>query len=129
MINNDAIDSYNHRLTANLGDIPKLTASQKDAVKAHGSKAENLLLNKDIAMFIHQAKFDIMDQLSAIRGYTEEDNTRRVALSNQLAGIDSFIAGLQRAVYMKNRVVSPQPEGPVQDPSQQQHPLKEVYKP
>lgn len=128
MINNDAIDSYNHRLTANLGDIPKLTPAQKDAVKAHGSKAENLLLNKDIAMFIHQAKFDIMDQLSAIRGYAEEDNTRRVALSNQLAGIDSFITGLQRAVYMKNRVVNPKLEGPVRDPAQH-NPTKEVYTP
>lgn len=128
MINNDAIDSYNHRLTATLGELHKLSAAQKDAVKAHGSKAENLLINKDVAMFIHQAKFDIMDQLSSIRGYTEEDNTRRVALSNQLAGIDSFIAGLQRAVYMKNRVVSPVQEGPAKDPTPY-NPTKEVYKP
>jgi len=128
MINNDAIDSYNHRLTATLGDLPKLTPAQRDAVKAHGSKAENLLLNKDVAMFIHQAKFDIMDQLSMIRGYAEEDNTRRVALSNQLAGIDSFIAGLQRAVYMKNRVVNPKPEGPAADPAHY-NPTKEVFKP
>jgi len=128
MINNDAIDSYNHRLTATLSDLPKLTPAQRDAVKTHGSKAENLLLNKDVAMFIHQAKFDIMDQLSLIRGYAEEDNTRRVALSNQLAGIDSFIAGLQRAVYMKNRVVNPKQEGPARDPAQH-NPTKEVYTP
>ena len=128
MINNDAIDSYNHRLTATLSDLPKLTPAQKDAVKTHGSKAENLLTNKDVAMFIHQAKFDIMDQLSMIRGYAEEDNTRRVALSNQLAGIDSFIAGLQRAVYMKNRVVNLKQEGPAKDPAQF-NPTKEVFKP
>jgi hypothetical protein len=79
-------------------------------------------------MFIHQAKFDIMDQLSAIRGYTEEDNTRRVALSNQLAGIDSFITGLQRAVYLKNRVVNPTQEGPARDPAHY-NPTKDVYKP
>lgn len=127
MINDEAIDSYNHRLTANIGDLQKLSASQKDAIKSHGSKAEALLLNRDVAMFIHQAKFDIMDQLSAIRGYTEEDNTRRVALSNQLAGIDSFIAGLQRAVYMKNRVVNPPQEGPARDPAHH-NPTKEVYK-
>jgi hypothetical protein len=128
MINEQAIDSYNHRLTANLGDIPKLTASQRDAVKAHGTRAENLLSNKDVAMFVHQAKFDIMDQLSSIRGYTEEDNIRRVALSNQLAGIDSFITGLQRAVYMKNRVVNPASEGPTRDPALH-NPAKEVFKP
>jgi hypothetical protein len=128
MINEQAIDSYNHRLTANLGDIPKLTASQRDAVKAHGTRAENLLSNKDVAMFVHQAKFDIMDQLSSIRGYTEEDNIRRVALSNQLAGIDSFITGLQRAVYMKNRVVNPASEGPTIDPALH-NPAKEVFKP
>ena len=128
MINEQAIESYNHRLTAHLGDLPKLTVSQRDAVKTHGSRAEALLLNRDVAMFIHQAKFDIMDQLSAIRGHTDEDNTRRVALSNQLAGIDSFIAGLQRAVYLKNRVVNPEPEGLARDPAPY-NPAKEVYKP
>lgn len=128
MINDEAIESYNHRLTANLNDLPKLSASQLDAIKTHGTRAENLLTNRDVAMFIHQAKFDIMDQLSAIRGHSEEDNTRRVALSNQLAGIDSFIAGLQRAVYMKNRVVNPRQEGPARDPAPY-NPTKEVYKP
>lgn len=128
MINDEAIESYNHRLTANLNDLPRLTPSQRDAIKTHGTKAENLLLNRDMAMFVHQAKFDIMDQLSAIRGHSEEHNTQRVALSNQLAGLDSFIAGLQRAVYMKNRVVNPKPEGPAADPAPY-NPTKEVYKP
>ena len=59
---------------------------------------------------------EVADALSAINGYTEEDNHRRVALSNQLRGIDQFIATLQRAVYMKNRVVTQQQEGPATEP-------------
>jgi len=48
--------------------------------------------------------------LTQITGHTQDDNSRRIALSNQLAGLDSFVATLQRAVYLKNRVVTLQTE-------------------
>ena len=65
-------------------------------------------------MFIHQYKFELCDQLAAINGYTPDDNNKRIAISNQIGGIDSFVSSLQRAVYLKNRVVTlqTQPEEP-----------------
>ena len=125
MINEDAIEAYNRRLTVNIGDLAKLTPARQDAVKAHGGRAEALLKNQDLAMFIHQYKFEVTDTLASISGHDPDSNARRVALSNHLSGIDQFVASLQRAVYMKNRVVSQQ-EGPALTPTD---PLKEVYKP
>ena len=111
MIEQDAVEAFNTRLTANLNDLANLTPGQRDAVKAHGSRAEALLRNPDLAMFIHQYKFEVTDALSNIDGHGPDDNSRRVEFDNHLAGIDAFIASLQRAVYIKNRVVSTQ-DGP-----------------
>ena len=104
MINEEAVDAYNSRLTVDLSQPSKLTASQKDQVRHYGSQAEALLKNRDLAMFVHHFKFTIADELSNIRNHTAEDNAQRVALSHQLAGIDSFVNSLKRAVYLKNRV-------------------------
>lgn len=110
MLTPEAIEAYNTRLNVNLNNIKTMKASELDRVKQHGSSAEALLKNRDLALFIHQFKFNIADQLSAIAGYSEEENNKRVALSNQLAGIDGFVSELQRAVYMKNKVVTLQTE-------------------
>lgn len=108
MINEDAVTAFNNRLTANLNNIKTMTPAQLDRVKTIGSSAENLLKNKEFAQFVHSFKFEICDVLVEIKGHSAEDNATRVALTNQLSGIDSFIAQLQRAVYMKNRVVTQQ---------------------
>lgn len=108
MINEEAVNAFNNRLTANLNTIKTMTPSQLDRVKTIGTSAENLLKNKEFAQFIHSFKFEICDTLVEIKGHTAEDDANRVALSNQLSGIDSFIASLQRAVYLKNRVVTQQ---------------------
>ena len=108
MLTNDTIEAFNTRLTVNLNTIKTMKPSQLDQVKANGSNAEALLTNRDLALFIHQYKFELTDALSAIAGHAEADNNQRVALSNQIAGIDGFVATLQRAVYMKNRVVTQQ---------------------
>lgn len=110
MMTPETIDAFNSRLTVNLNTIRDMTASQLDRVKTHGSAAEALLKNKDLALFVHQWKFEVIDQLTAITGHSVDDNARRIALNNQLAGIDSFVASLQRALYMKNRVVTLQSE-------------------
>ena len=125
MIDEQAIAAYNSRLTVNIGDLAGLTPARQDAVKAHGSRAEALLRNPDLALFIHQYRFEVTDALAGILGHDPDSNARRVALANHLAGMDAFVASLQRAVYMKNRVVSQQ-EGPAPAPTD---PLKEVYKP
>jgi hypothetical protein len=104
MINENTIEFYNNRLTVDLNTIKKLSPSQEDRVRHYGSQAENLLKNKDLAMFIHHYKFEVADQLSSIRGHTSDDNMQRVALCNELSGIDSFITSLKRAVYLKSKL-------------------------
>jgi len=104
MIENDTIDFYNSRLTVDISQPSKLTPSQRDRVINYGSTAENLLKNKDLAMFVHHFKFSLADELASIRSHTPDDNARRIALSNELAGIDNFVNSLKRAVYLKNRI-------------------------
>lgn len=124
MIEQETIQAFNSRLNVDLNNIKKMTPGQLDAVKHYGSQAEALLKNKDLALFIHHFKFEVADALSAISSHAPEDNARRVALSNELRGIDQFIATLQRAVYMKTKAVNLQTTK-VQDPAED--PLKREY--
>lgn len=104
MIEQNSIDFFNNRLTYNFSDIKTLSPSQKDKIRVYGSQAENLLTNRDLAMFIHHFKFQLADELIEISGYTETDNQKRIAISNELKGIDNFINSLKKAVYYKNKV-------------------------
>jgi hypothetical protein len=104
MIDNNTIDFYNSRLTVDISQPSKLTTSQKDQVKHYGSLAEALLKNKDLAMFVHHFKFSLADELASIRSHQPDDNARRIAISNELVGIDNFVNSLKRAVYLKNRI-------------------------
>lgn len=108
MINDQVINAFNSRLNLNVNSIKTLTVEQQDRVKANGERAETLLKNKDLAMFIHQLKFDWCDQLTEIKGHTEEDNNKRVAISNKIAAIDDFVVLLKGAVVTKNTVVKQQ---------------------
>ena len=104
MINENSIEFYNDRLTFDYAKIKDLTPQQKDKIRTYGSQAENLLKSRDLAMFIHHYKFEVIDQLSSIRGHTPEDNQQRIAMANELSGIDNFINTMKRAVYYKNKV-------------------------
>jgi hypothetical protein len=104
MIDENTIEFYNNRLTVNVSNINKLTSSQQDRVRHYGSQAEALLKNKDLAMFVHHYKFEVLDNLASIRGHTPDDDTQRVAMCNELAGIDSFITSLKKAVYLKSKL-------------------------
>jgi hypothetical protein len=108
MLTQDTIDAFNNRLTIDLNSIKKMTPAQLDKVKHQGSQAEALLANRDFALFVHTFKFERMDQISEIQNHTEEDNTKRIAIANQIAGVDEFVKSLRRAVYFKDRVVSQQ---------------------
>jgi hypothetical protein len=108
MIDPAVIEAFNNRPRVNVSTIKSLTPAERDRVVVHGSGAENLLKNKDFAQFVHQFKFELADELSAIKGHTEEDNNKRIAVANQLVGIEGFVASLQRAVYMKSRAVTPE---------------------
>lgn len=113
MIENDVMEAFNNRLTANLTNIKTMTPSQLDRVKTVGTAAENLLKNKDFVLFVRQFQIESVDAQVDVTGHTAEDNALRVALSNQLKGIDNFINLLKRQVYLKNRVVTQQ-EQPVE---------------
>lgn len=104
MINEETIEFYNNRLTVDLNSIKKLTPAQADRVRHYGSQAEALLKSKDLAMFVHHFKFELADNLASIRGHTPDENAQRVALCNELTGIDSFITSLKRAVYLKSKL-------------------------
>jgi len=108
MVNDAQVEAFNNRLRVDLNNVKKMTPAQLDKVKTYGSAAENLLANKDFVQFIHHYKFEVLDQLSGISGFLPEDNEKRIAYSNYLAGIDGFIASLQRAKYYKDKVVSQQ---------------------
>ena len=106
MINDNTVEFYNSRLNVDLSSLKNLKPAQADKVRHYGTQAENLLKNKDLAMFIHHYKFEVADQLADMRGHTPTDDAQRVALSNQLVGIDSFVSSLKKAAYLKNRIVS-----------------------
>ena len=108
IINDDVVDAFNRRINVDPNNIKTMSPSQLDRVKELGTQAENLMRNKDFAYFVHAFKFDRIDVLAEVTGHTTEDNAQRVAVSNQLAGLDEFIKSLKRAVYYKNRVVSQQ---------------------
>jgi hypothetical protein len=104
MISEDVVEAYNARLTVDIGQLKNMTPSQTDKVRHYGSQAEVLLKNRELALFIHHFKFSLADELASIRSHTLDDNTRRIAISNELAGIDNFVNSLKRAVYLKNRI-------------------------
>lgn len=108
MIDNTVIESFNNRLTVDLNNIKKMTPAQLDRVKSVGSQADALLKNRDFAQFIHQFKFEKLDALCEVTGFTPEDNETRIAISHQITGIDDFIKSLKRASYFKDRIVDQQ---------------------
>lgn len=106
MLKPEAVEAFNARLKIDPNSIKKMTPGQLDSVKTWGSKAENLMSNRDLAQFIHEYKFDLADTLADIKGHSEEDDKKRIAIANKIAGVDDFVALLKRAVYYKNQAVS-----------------------
>jgi len=105
MIDQDIVDAFNNKLAANVNDIKRMSPAQLDRVKQLGSQAENLLKNREFVLFVRQFQLETMDMMTDIRTHTEQDNYTRIALANQLSGIDNFIAVLKRARQLKDRVV------------------------
>ena len=111
MISEEAVDAYNKRLTIDTSNVKKLTPSQRDAIKTYGNQAEALMKNRDLAMFIHHFKFEVNDAMANIRSHTAEANAERIALANQLSGIDGFVNTLKSAVYKKNVMLKAENSG------------------
>jgi len=108
MLDQTIIDAYNAQPRVDLNSIKTMRPEQLDRVKTWGTSAENLLMNRDLGLFINQFKFELTDALLDIKTHTMEDNALRISIANQLSGIDNFISFLKRAVYFKNRVVTMQ---------------------
>jgi hypothetical protein len=108
IIDQDLTDAFNNKPRASINKIKTMSPSQLDSVKVYGSAAENLLNNKDFALFVHHYKFEMCDRLTDVKGHTEEDNTKRIAIAHNIAGIDEFVKTLQQAVFYKNQAVSKQ---------------------
>lgn len=85
-----------------------LTPAQRDQIRAQGDHAEALLANQHLTEFLYHFRFTVMDALSGITSHDADANARRIALANQLSGIDAFQDGLRRAVSLRNRVVNTQ---------------------
>jgi hypothetical protein len=68
----------------------------------------------------------LADTQSELTAHTAEANSERVAIANQLTGINGFVNSLKRAVYYKNKIVaweqSPQTKN-------QKTELKQVFDP
>jgi hypothetical protein len=105
MIDDSAVEAFNTRFTVDLNNFKKFTPAQRDQAKKYGSDAEALLKNRELALFVHHFKFELSDSLIMITAHGADDNSRRVAVANQLAGMDAFIASLKRAVMMRNRII------------------------
>jgi hypothetical protein len=105
MIDEDVVAAFNSRQSVDFNNFKKFSPAQRDRARSYGSNAEALLKNRDLALFVHHFKFDLADSLITITGHTADDNARRVAMANQLAGMDAFIASLRRAVIMRNRII------------------------
>jgi len=105
MIDDDVVAAFNTRMTVDLNNYKKFSPAQRDQAKKYGSDAEQLLKNRELALFVHHFKFDLADSLIMIPGHSADDNARRVATANQLTAMDAFIATLKRAVIMRNRIL------------------------
>jgi hypothetical protein len=106
MINEELTAAFNAKPRVDINNIKKMTPGQLDSVKTYGSAAENLLKNKDFALFVHHYKFDMTDILVGVTGHSPEDDSRRLSMVHNIAGIDRFVAMLQEAVRYKNKAVN-----------------------
>jgi hypothetical protein len=105
MLNETFVDAFNSRISVNVNTVKTMTAAQMDRVKALGDQAEELLKNKNLALFVHTTRIELLDTTTSITGHTEQDNNRRIAVSNQLAGLEAFVDQLKTAVRNRNLVV------------------------
>ena len=106
MIDEELVQAFNAKPRVDINNIKKMSPGQLDQIKVYGSIAENLLNNKDFALFVHHYKFDMTAELTGITGHSVDDNARRVSIAHNIAGLDKFVTMLKRAVYFKEKAVS-----------------------
>jgi hypothetical protein len=86
--------------------ISKLSPSEQDKVKQTGSKAENMLNNTELLSFIQVYKYNLVKELTALNGFSEEQNSKRLGITQQIVGVEGFVDYLAKQVERKNKVVT-----------------------
>lgn len=104
MLTTDQILAHNNKI--NVANAAKLTKEQQDQLIENGRRAQSLMDNQDLAVFVATMKFDIATELGAMSGHNDEINNKRIALANQLAGIERFVDELRYAANLKERLVT-----------------------
>jgi hypothetical protein len=104
MLTTDQILAHNNKINAT--NVAKLTKEQQDQLITTGSAAESLMANNDLAVFVTSLKFDIATELGQMTGHSEEINNKRIALANELAGLERFVDQLRYAANLKERLVT-----------------------
>ena len=61
IIDDELTAAFNAKPKIDINKIKTMSPGQLDAVKTYGSGAENLLSNRDFALFVHHFKFDIAE--------------------------------------------------------------------
>ena len=104
MLTPQQIEALNSKISTL--NYKNFTVEEQDRAIRWGNDAEQLLDNNSFAVFITSFKLDVVDELSNISSYTDELNNKRLALSNQISGIDRFVESLKSSVALKNRLVT-----------------------
>jgi len=95
-----------YKKSIDTNNIAKLSASEQDKIKVRGSLAENLINNVDLQTFVIDYKKTLYKELTAIQGYTNEHDAKRLAITQQIVGIEGFVDYLAKQVDNKNKVVN-----------------------
>lgn len=92
--------------------IKNKTLSSDEAYRVYnkGQSAAMLLTSDDFIEMFLERKFQIMDELTNISGYLEEDNQRRIKLSIELNALKNFKAVMDTAIKNGKELVSNMPQ-------------------
>lgn len=103
MLTDLQIMAHNSRVSSI--NLNKMSVDEQTRAVQHGGTAERLLADQDLAKFIMSVKLDIMDELGGLSLHTEDGNNKRIALANQISGLDRLADSLKSAVVTKNRIL------------------------
>lgn len=103
MISKAAVQAFNTRLR-DTHRVEQFTPEIQARVLEHGDRARRLLADADLAQFIYEAKFGIIDDIQDTQGFDPAAETRRLALAHQLDGLQRLADTLHAAVSAGSRV-------------------------
>ena len=90
----------------NVNGLKNATASELDEAESLIRYAEILLNDAMFKKFMRSVNNEIINEIMSITGHSVDDNARRVALNNQLTGINKVVDKLQGVAKTKQRLVN-----------------------